>query len=124
MSNLIPSGPEFSRGVTTDHQCIPCITSSMHEGHVRGLPVRGLPKGKPEEADIHYNLSGPLKESLSKNTYALHLLDSRINLFSELHARTSKDKVPNIALGFINKVNKIFFSQGAMAGMIRVENGR
>lgn len=118
LSNLVHDVPAFPRSITSDHHCIPSINGKMHKA-----PVRGSNKGQPEEAEIHYELSGRLKESLNKNTYALHLLDAWTS-FSEVHAIPSKDKVSNIALGFINKVNKKFINKGARVRMIRAENVR
>lgn len=82
-----------------------------------------MKKATTTEAEIHFDLSSPFKESIHKNTYALHLLDGRTS-FSEAHAIPPKVKLSNIVRGFVNKFNNTFSTEFVKVRIIRADNAR
>lgn len=118
LSKVVDDLPSFPRSVTTELNCIPCITGKMHKA-----PVNAVQRSHQENTEVHFDLSGPFKQSFRSNMYALHLMESTTS-FSEVYAVPSKGSVSSIAQGFISKVNNRFAPQGRSVRMIRADNAR
>lgn len=120
LSNLVPDVPSFARTVTNNLHCIQCITAKMKKA-----PIKSTNNHQPNCAEIHFDLSGPLKDSFNKNKYAIHLLDARTSI-SEVYCIQLKSQTSTVIRGFISIVNNCFAKEGVsvLQGSCRQREGK
>lgn len=121
ISNVFKSVPQDSRVCKILHEPFSFLTLpyyKIQKAHVHRVQRNQLPNAK-----IHLALSDTVKESIKKNTCALHHRDVSTTL-SEANPIPSKSNVSNLVSGFTYKVHDKYENIGISLRMFRPNNGR
>lgn len=61
----------FDTKIMEQQDCMPCFTGKMKKAPVK------LTQGKDHDGELHFNISGPMLESIGGHRFAAHFIEPR-----------------------------------------------